>query len=154
MLFNSYPFVLLFLPLCLAGYFLGGRIRTSWAVSWLALGSLVFYAWWDYRYIPLLLISITFNYFAGIWIGRARPVSMRRARLILICAVAADLALLGYYKYADFFIGTANAVAGVHIDFLHVVLPLGISFFTFTQIAFLADSYAGQVADYRFPTYL
>jgi D-alanyl-lipoteichoic acid acyltransferase DltB (MBOAT superfamily) len=152
-LFNSYSFLLFFLPAALAGYFLLGRVRLSWGAGWLALASLFFYGWWDPRYVPLLLASIVFNYFSGVTIGRMRGAGHRYTRLALVVAVAADLSLLGYFKYADFFIGTVNVLAGMDLGLLKIVLPLGVSFFTFTQIAFLADAYAGHAKDYRFVHY-
>ena len=125
----------------------------AWAAAWLAAASLFFYAWWDYRYVALLLASILANYFAGRELAhraRSRPGKW----LLAAASVGANLALLGYYKYADFFIGTANAILGWQGDLLHVVLPLGISFFTFTQIAFLVDAYRGLAKEYRFVHYV
>ena len=153
-LFNSYPFLLLFLPAALAGYFLLGRIRITWGAGWLALASLAFYAWWDPRYVPLLLGSIVFNYLAGRAIGRAQGIRPARAKWLLALAIAANLGLLGYFKYADFFIASVNSAAGTNFGLLRIVLPLGISFFTFTQIAFLADAYGGLAKDYRFVHYV
>jgi alginate O-acetyltransferase complex protein AlgI len=152
MLFNSYAFLLLFLPVTLAGYFWLGRSSKAWASGFLAAASLVFYGWWDVRYIPLLLASITGNYLIGGHI--ARHAGQPRGRYTLAAGVAVNLGLLGYYKYADFFIGSANAVLAADWPLLGVVLPIGISFFTFTQIAFLADAYAGKVNEYRFTYYV
>jgi D-alanyl-lipoteichoic acid acyltransferase DltB (MBOAT superfamily) len=152
MLFNSYPFLLLFLPITLAGYFLLARMGRTWAAAWLAAASLFFYAWWDYRYVALLLASIIANYFAGKELAhRARS---RHGQWLLAVAIASNLGLLAYYKYADFFIGSANAAFGRNISLLHIVLPLGISFFTFTQIAFLVDAYRGLAKEYRFVHYV
>lgn len=153
MLFNSYEFLLAFLPIALVGYFLLGRHDIRLAAAWLVLASLAFYAWWDVHYLPLLLASICFNFVAGRAIGRTQTKSRRRAKLMLAGAVAVDLLVLGYYKYADFFISNVNAIPGVDIGLLNVVLPLGISFFTFTQVAYLADAYLGQIGDYRFVHY-
>ena len=154
MLFNSYPFILLFLPLTLIGFFLIGRDSRHGGAAWLALASLFFYGWWNPAYVGLLLFSIVFNYFAGGQLARSVAAGHKRtARLLLIAAIAADLALLGYYKYANFFVTNFNDAAGTHFSLATIVLPLGISFFTFTQIAFLVDAYRGEVAEYRFINY-
>ena len=152
MLFNSYAFVLAFLPLALLGYFTLGRLGKTAGAAWLAACSLFFYGWWDHRYLLLLLGSIIANYLAGTSI--ARHAGSLRGRRMLALAVGVNLALLGYYKYADFFIGSGNTLLGAQWPLLHVVLPIGISFFTFTQIAFLADAQAGKVNETRFVHYL
>lgn len=152
MLFNSYAFVFLFLPITLVGYFGFGRKSSVLAAAWLAAASLFFYGWWDYRYLALLIASILGNFFAGREL--ARHAGTPAGKRLLIATVAANLALLGYYKYADFFIGSANAVLGTHWALLRIVLPLGISFFTFTQIAFLVDAYRGLAKEYRFNNYV
>ena len=156
MLFNSYEFILLYLPVVFAGFFAIARFSRRGAALWLALASLFFYGWWDPRYVLLLLGSISFNYVMGYTIAHARvddaPTS--RGRALLAFAVSANLALLAYYKYADFFIGTANALAGLDWALWHVILPLGISFFTFTQIAFLVDAHRGIAREYNPVHYL
>lgn len=151
MLFNSYAFVFLFLPVTLVGYFILGRMNRGLAAAWLAAASLFFYGWWDYRYLALLTASILGNFFAGR--ALARHAGTRSGKQLLTLTVAANLALLGYYKYADFFIGTANSMLGTHWELLRIVLPLGISFFTFTQIAFLVDAYRGLAKEYSFTNY-
>jgi len=154
MLFNSYPFIFLFLPLTLLGFFMIGRHSPRAAAGWLAFASLFFYGWWNPAYVGLLLSSMLLNYFCGMRL--ARSVAARRhqhARALLIAAIATNLALLAYYKYANFFVATVNVVAGTHFWLGSIVLPLGISFFTFTQIAFLVDAYRGEVKEYRFIHY-
>ena len=166
MLFNSFGFLFAYLPVVLAGYFLLGRLAgpglaSPWRqlapTAWLAAASLFFYAWWDVRYLPLLLASITGNYGAGRLIGASTGRARRR---VLAAALALNLALLAWYKYADFFIDSVNAVAAtagaasVHWASLDIILPIGISFFTFTQIAFLVDCYRGEVREYRFIHYV
>jgi len=154
MLFNSYPFLFGFLPLAFAGFFLLARAGHFLAASWLTLASLFFYGWWNPAYLGLLLGSIVFNFAAGTAIGRAvSSGDAGRARLLATVAIGADLALLGYYKYTDFFLANLNALAGTSLPLPYIVLPLGISFFTFTQIAFLADTYQGKVKEYRFVHY-
>lgn len=153
MLFNSYEFIFLFLPASLAGYFafgVLGRIRA--AVAWLAACSLFFYGWWDARYVLLLLGSILFNFAVSTRLSRAAR-SATADRRWLAFGVCGDLALLGYYKYANFFLDNLNTLSGAHWYLGNIVLPLGISFFTFTQIAFLVDAYRKEVKEYRLLDY-
>lgn len=153
MLFNSIQFLALFLPITMLGFFwLGARSRSA-AAWWLALASLVFYAGWSWRYVPLLLASVGFNFTCGLLLSRCRgkPVA---GKVCLASGIATNLLLLGYFKYADFFIVNWNLAFHAHLDPLHLVLPLGISFFTFTQIAFLVDTYKGIAAEPRFSHYL
>jgi len=151
MLFNSYPFILLFLPAVLAGYFWLGRRSNLAPVIWLALASLTFYAIGNWQFVALLLLSIAFNYGIGhlLIVAKLGP-SQRKAALAV--GVAGDLLVLGIFKYAGFAIDNINALAGTHIA-VHILLPVGISFYTFTQIAFLVDAYRGQVAAYALPHY-
>lgn len=155
MLFNSYSFIFLFLPVTFFGMFWLGRHSHRLAALWLGLASLTFYAVWDSRFLLLLLGSIAFNYGAGYWIGLQRSgANAARARRTLTAAIAVDLGLLGYFKYTNFFIASANALLGTHAGALDIILPLGISFFTFTQIAFLVDVYRGIAREYNFIHYL
>lgn len=151
MLFNSYQFLLAFLPVCLVGYFLLGSLGKSWGAGWLALCSLFFYGWWDYRYLLLIIASIVGNYLAGRRIAALDD--HRGKRLVLIASIVANLGLLAYYKYADFFIQSTNIALGTAMPLLGIVLPIGISFFTFTQIAFLVDVFQGKATEYRFSYY-
>jgi alginate O-acetyltransferase complex protein AlgI len=144
MLFNSYSFIFLFLPITFAGMFWLGKYSPRLAALWLGLASLTFYAVWDARFVLLLLTSIAFNYGAGYWIGLRRASDVnRQAKYSLIAAIAVNLTLLGYFKYTNFFIASANQFFDAYIPALDIILPLGISFFTFTQIAFLVDVYRG-----------
>jgi alginate O-acetyltransferase complex protein AlgI len=154
MLFNSYGFIFLYLPVVLLGFFQLARINHAFAAGWLALASLFFYGYWNPAYVGLLLGSISCNYAFGLWIAKAgvRQEAARRKRLLIV-AVAANLLLLGYYKYANFFMGSVNSLAGSHLSLGEIILPLGISFFTFTQIAFLVDTYQGKVKEYNFIHY-
>lgn len=156
MLFNSYSFILLYLPITFAGMFWLGRYSHRLAALWLVMASLTFYAVWDTRFVLLLLTSIAFNYSAGYWIGhcRQRNQAGRQAKTVLAAAIAVNLAALGYFKYANFFIGSTNQILGSRIPMLDIILPLGISFFTFTQIAFLVDVYRGIAREYSFIHYL
>jgi len=151
MLFNSFSFLFLFLPVVLLVYFCLGRWRPAWSIVWLALASLFFYAGWSLPYLPLLLLSVLFNYGSGRSLIGA---SGRHRRLVLGGALAANLGLLAYYKYANFFVDSIAGLGLAHWPLLHIVLPVGISFFTFTQIAFLVDCYRGQVRETRLIHYL
>jgi len=150
MLFNSAEFLFLFLPAALLLYFLLGRLGSGVAISVLGLASLFFYAWWDVRFLPVLLASVLANYAIGRWICLQRAQAPR----ILFLGVAFNLGLLGFYKYADFFLGSFNAVTGNELPLPGVILPLGISFFTFTQIAFLVDTARGKAEEPGFMKYL
>jgi alginate O-acetyltransferase complex protein AlgI len=152
MLFNSFNFLFAFLPVTMAGFFLLARRGSGAAVAWLAAASLFFYGWWDSRYVALLLASISFNYCCALRIQVAQRQSAKKRWLVL--AVSANLLLLGYYKYANFFIASATALGATHFPALDIVLPIGISFFTFTQIAFLVDACRGKVNDYRLIHYI
>src|SRR5450432_1688718 len=117
MLFNSYGFLFVFLPVTLFGFFWLGRRSTLLAAGWLTLASLTFYGWWNWRFVPLLIASIAFNYVMGLVIARAREPSRRRW---LLAAVAADLILLAYFKYADLLVGSVNHVAGTTYPLLDI----------------------------------
>lgn len=154
MLFNSYEFIFLFLPVVLLVFVRLERFRcTPLPELWLILTSLVFYAYWRSAYLLLLIGSIVFNYASGLAIARNVARQHPRARRLLIAAIAADIVLLGYFKYTDFLIGTLNDIASTSIPLQHVVLPLAISFFTFNQIAFLVDVYKGHVHEHGFLHY-
>ncbi|HZZ92503.1 MAG TPA: MBOAT family protein [Usitatibacter sp.] len=148
MLFNSYAFILAFLPVVVLGFYLLGRIDRRVAAGWLVLASFFFYGWWSAKYVPLLAGSAIVNFVAGASIARDK------SRRVLSLAVAANLLLLGFFKYADFFIDTANRATGSDFPLLGIVLPIGISFYTFTQIAYLVDAYRGHARDYDFVHYL
>jgi len=150
MLFNSFEFMFLFLPVTLVVYFLLLRQRLTIAArSWLLFASLFFYSWWDMRYLPLILGSILFNYTVGGALAEYEQARHRTVskRAIFICGILVNIALLGWFKYMDFFITTANSLSGTQLPLLKIVLPLGISFFTITQIAFLVDAYEGLVEE-------
>ena len=135
MLFNSYTFCLLFLPLCLAGFVVALRVGNRAVCAWLLLASFGFYAWWNPAHVPLLLASIVGNYALGCGIVRFPKVGGWTTGL----GVALNLGLLGYFKYAGFLTATAASATGLRLDFQTIALPLAISFYTFQQIAFLVD---------------
>ena len=155
MLFNSYHFIFLFLPLTLAGFFWIGRFGHEAAIGWLVAASLFFYGWWNPVYLWLILISMLVNYGIGSILGHAYTNGQSaRAKLWLTLGVAFNLGLLGWFKYANFAVGTVNDALGTDFHLQAIVLPLAISFFTFQQIAYLADAYQGITRDYRLSHYL
>src|SRR5882757_1301314 len=145
MLFNSLEFIARFLPIALAGFYVLAAWRANAVpIAWLILASLFFYSWWDYHNLFVILPSITLNYLLGWAIGEANAAGRRRiARALTGLGVAANLAVIGYFKYFNFLTGTLSAAIGVDVAVREILLPLGISFFTFQQIKFLVDRYAG-----------
>jgi D-alanyl-lipoteichoic acid acyltransferase DltB (MBOAT superfamily) len=155
MLFNSYVFIFLFLPVSLFVYFfLNRKGLAATSKAWLVLASLFFYGWWDVRYLPLIMTSIILNYSIGTELCRASKRKMPFAREeILVFGIIMNLICLAYFKYVDFFIANINILSGMKISFINIVLPLGISFFTFTQIAFLIDAYRREMKEYSLLNY-
>lgn len=152
MLFNSYEFIFVFLPVALVVFFLISRTSTKIALGWLVVASLAFYAAWNPRYLVLLSGSIAVNYLVGRLLGREwRGQKVRRG--LLMVGVLLNLGLLGYFKYAGFFVESISTLAGTDAEIPPIVLPLAISFFTFQQIAYLVDTYAGRCAEHRFIDY-
>jgi D-alanyl-lipoteichoic acid acyltransferase DltB (MBOAT superfamily) len=151
MLFNSYPFIFVFLPIALAGYFWLGRSGNLAPVVWLALASLAFYSVSNWQFVGLLLASVAFNYFIG-WLLIAKQLGATKRFAVLTGGVAGDLVVLGTFKYAGFFAANLNALLSTGFV-INILLPVGISFYTFTQIAFLVDAYRGNVARYALPHY-
>lgn len=141
MLFNSHDYLIYFLPLVALGYF-SFRGRSRWAVRWLVLASLVFYGWWNPHHLPLIIGSIACNF----WLARRMQRSALRRRW-LIAGVAGNLLVLGVFKYADFVLATLAQVGAMPLHQWRLALPLGISFFTFTQITFLVDASRGKVRE-------
>ena len=152
MLFNSYEYILAFLPITFFIYFyLNSRRLTQASRGFLVFSSLFFYSWWNIAYLPILLSSMLFNYVIGTSLGKENK--KVHAQTLLAIGVVVNIALLGYFKYADFFIANFNLAAGTNIELLHLALPLAISFFTFQQIAYLVDSYRGETREYDFLNY-
>ncbi len=143
MLFNSVEFIFLFLPITLFIFFqIGMRGYHRWAIAWLVAASLFFYGWWNPAYLVLLTLSILFNYGIGYGLSQSFTDSARK-KLLLGLGIAVNLSLIGYFKYANFFVSTFNDITGTTFNLYQVILPLGISFFTFEQITFLVDVYRG-----------
>lgn len=160
MLFSTYTFLLLFLPLTLAGFFLLGRIHWRWSTSWLTACSLVFYAWWkpeaDQPWTPWFLLLVIFscaaNYLCGNTIAKSSHPKKRRA--LVTIGVGFNLLLLIYFKYLGIFATWSHALTDWPQTIPHLIMPLAVSFFTFLQIAFLVDVFRGDKTGYGFGDYL
>lgn len=151
MLFNSYEFIIFFVPIVLLGfYFFGNRGREQLAICWLVFASLFFYGWWNPVYLALIVASILFNYTIGAAIAANK---FNKGRALLIVGVVVNLGLLGYFKYMNFFVDNINAVIDTDLFLAPIVLPLAISFFTFQQISYLADARLGIAKEYNFLHY-
>ena len=155
MLFNSYEFIFLFMPVVFAGFFLIARKSHQGAIAWLGLASLFFYSYWSIAALPIMVVSIGINYWFGLKLSK---IELKSRQTLLIFAISANLFALGYYKYANFFIANTNTIRDMMgidpLDGVSVVLPIGISFFTFTQIAFLVDCYKNKVKEQSFLKYV
>lgn len=139
---NSMIFLTAFLPVIFVLDRLCMR-KTAWKNSLLLLASLVFYAWGEPVYILLLLASIAVNYGMGLWLGRTGPQSAG-AKAVLTAGIAANLLILGYYKYFDFFLRILNRLFHSAFEMRNIPLPVGISFFTFGAVSYLIDLYRGR----------
>ncbi len=146
MLFSSIPFIYYFLPAFLIIYYL---VPKSLKNTVMLLASLVFYAWGEPKYVVLMVITIAIGYVSGLLIEKFRGKTL--AKVFLVASVGIDLALLGYFKYADFFISTVNSVVGSDIPLLRVALPIGISFYTFQILSYSVDVYRGDTRAQRNP---
>ena len=155
MLFNSYSFIFFFLPITFFIYFyLNKKHLTEASKGFLVLASLFFYSWWNIVYLPLILVSMLFNYVVGGELSRHNQ--KKRSYLpktLLTTGILFNLALLGYFKYSDFFITNVNRAFDEQIPLLNLALPLAISFYTFQQIAYLVDSYRNETKEYDFLNY-
>jgi alginate O-acetyltransferase complex protein AlgI len=154
MLFNSFEFILLFLPITFfLYYFLLQNRLFQGAKAILVVASLFYYAWWNLDYLPVIILSLLFNYVIGNFLSRddIRKSLSRRSTLAL--GVSVNLIFLGYYKYSNFFIENINYLSESSISIEALVLPLAISFFTFQQIAYLVDCYKGKADEYDFLNY-
>jgi alginate O-acetyltransferase complex protein AlgI len=153
LLFNSYIFLLAFLPITMLGFFTLGRISFLFAGLWLVVASFIFYGWWNPVFCILLLISISFNYtVASLLTGGAIPTKYKT--FVLVLGIAVNLGALVYYKYLAFIVELANDTQLVQLAIPSITLPLGISFFTFTQIGYLVDCAIGVTEHKRPLNYL
>lgn len=149
MLFNSYEFIFIFLPIVLFLYYgIAKKIGCSYAKYFLILSSIAFYSYWDIRNLPILLVSIAVNFCIG------RKIVDTKEKCWLILGIVFNLLFLAYYKYANFFLDNISALFHTSFSHFDIVLPLGISFFTFTQTAYLVDAYRGETKTYSKSDYL
>lgn len=153
MQFNSYIFILAFLPFTLIGYFLLNRFgRNTAAKVWLLVLSLLFYSYFNYKYLYIICASILINYlFSRLLLDAGR--SQTEKKWLLFAVISLNLLILFYFKYFNFFIENINLAFQASFTLKHIILPLGISFITFQQIAYSVDSYRGETAGYRFLDY-
>lgn len=152
MLFNSYEFIFIFLPISFFVYFYLNKIRLTLAAKfWLAGVSLFFYSWWNVLYLPLIVVSILFNFSVSSSMLQSQE---KKKKLLLRFGVLFNVILLMYFKYMDFFIENINGLTQSNFELLNLALPLAISFFTLQQIAFLVDSYEGLVKEKRLLDYV
>ena len=153
MLFNSYEFLFAFLPVVLVGWW---SIRPPPArLAFLTASSYFFYAWWDWRFLPLMLASTTVDYIAGRALVALDDDEPRR-RVVLVAALTANLAMLGYFKYAGFFVDSLDGIGstlglGAPFPELGIVLPIGISFYTFNSMSYTIDIFRREVQPARQP---
>ncbi|TKC17012.1 MBOAT family O-acyltransferase [Robertmurraya kyonggiensis] len=152
MLFNSFIFIFVFLPIVFCGYYILNYFKKyKWSVYWLILGSLFFYGFFEPKYLILISISILTNFGIGTFINRTVNQSTKKSLLTL--GLVFNISLLGYYKYTDFFITNINNAFGTQFDLLYLILPLGLSFITFQKIAYLVDVYKGEAKEYSLSTF-
>ena len=141
MVFSSFPFLLLFLPIVLIGYYALSYVKNdTYQRLFIILASLFFYGYQNVNYLALILASIAVNYLIALGIQKQNA----GAKPLLILGVLFNVALIGYFKYYDFFIENINLVAGTDFVLKRIMLPLGISFFTFQQLSFLVSVYQGE----------
>jgi alginate O-acetyltransferase complex protein AlgI len=151
-LFNSYSFLFVFLPLTLIGWW---TLRPkNVRLAFLTLASWFFYSWWDWRYLPILVSATLVTYLAALAIARSED--ERRRRLLLAGCLTVNLGTLGYFKYAGFFVHSLDGISkslgiGVHAAPLHILLPIGISFYTFNAMSYVIDVYRREIAPTRNP---
>ncbi len=140
MLFSSIPFLYYFLPIVMLLYFAVPKCVKNGV---LLLASLIFYAWGEPKYVILMVVSIVIGYVSGILIEKFRSTKWKKP--LLAATVFIDLGLLGYFKYADFFVENFNALTGLSVPLLKIALPIGISFYTFQILSYTVDVYRGDV---------
>ena len=157
MLFTTATFICLFLPVVLAGFFGIARFNHAAAALWLFVASVFFYGYWMPEFTVLLLASISGNFLIGVQISSLSDAydakKRTRSKRWLTFGIIANLVLLSYFKYANFFIENLNDALGSNWDIGRVILPIGISFFTFTQIAYLVDTWRKGLREYKFVHY-
>ncbi|WP_337104018.1 MBOAT family O-acyltransferase [Paenibacillus sp. YIM B09110] len=156
MVFSTYTFILMFLPITFFGYRVLSLLKNSfYGKLWLVLASLYFYAQGSGKFIGIFIAIVLFNYFVGTMIVRAKESGRGfLAGLMLTIGLIQNVGCLGYYKYTNFFLENVNAALGRPYTLMEIALPLGISFFTFQLIAYLVDCYRGKVDEFSFINFL
>jgi D-alanyl-lipoteichoic acid acyltransferase DltB (MBOAT superfamily) len=147
MLFNSYAFILVFLPVTLAVFYTLNRGNRHLALGSLALASLVFYGWWSLQALALLMVLMTTNYVIVCFLLQTAASRRRLRQITATAGIVGNLIVLGYFKYANFFLENWAAISGSDFSYVAIVLPLGLSFFTFQKIALIVDAYQRKVSD-------
>lgn len=153
MLFHTTEFLFIFLPIVLMLYYVCGMLYWKIAFAWLSAASLFFYGWWDFTYVYLICSSIVFNYAGARLIFNTSKKSARNKKWLLLILVTINILGLIYFKYLMLFASTTNSIFHIEWDVGQIVLPIGISFYTFTQIAYLVDVYHGKEAERSFISY-
>ena len=155
MVFSSYIFLCAFLPIVLIGYYMLSKIKVAiWQKTFLVCSSLFFYGYYNIMYLLIILSSIVVNYFIAICMQNNKIQKYPgKKKAFLICGIIFNVALIGYFKYFDFFIDNINRIFGTDFVLKNLLLPLGISFFTFQQLSFLISIYkreeeVGNILDY------
>lgn len=152
MLFNSYIFIFLFLPLTVSGWYFLNLFKNTWLPKiYLLAMSLWFYGYFNYGYLFIMMISIVVNYILYILLKRANDQTLRK--LMLVVGMVLNIGILFYYKYLGFFTENINVIFKTDFVVIRLLLPLGISFFTFQQVSFVVDSYKKNVPEYSFLDY-
>ena len=156
MLFNSFPYIFLFLPVSIIVYFSLNKISETGGKYWLVIISLIFYSFGSLTYLPLLLLSILANYAISIPLHRNQTdnqQSKSNSKKILTIGIIFNVGLLAFFKYTDFFIANVNQATNMNISFLRLAIPLAISFYTFQQITYLVDTYRREIKETNFLDY-
>jgi len=164
MLFNTYEFIFLFLPITLILFYASIKFtglkfinNTLFPVVILIVASLFYYGWYNPTYLLLIIFSVLFNYSIGYTLAKYKSArffnSFSISKLFLLIGISINLMVLAYFKYANFFIDNFNLLAGIDFHLEKIILPLAISFFTFQQIAFLVDTYKGKTKEHNFLHY-
>lgn len=153
MVFNSFEFIFLFLPITLIGYFTLNKFnKHSLSKIWLILCSFYFYGYFNPSYLLIMIFSILVNFIIAKYMNKNKSLSFLN-KMLLFLGITFNLVLLGYFKYYDFFINNINHMFKTNLTLLNIVLPLGISFFTFQQLSFIIDSYHQKNLKYDFLSY-
>ena len=145
MLFSSYEFLFCFLPITIIGYYLIlNAKKVNMARGWLVIASLFFYGWFNIKYLPIIIVSILINFA----IGKGIKKEDKYKKIYFIIGATFNVGLLCYFKYYDFFVENINVLFKTNWTLKHLLLPLGISFFSFQQLSYLIDVYKGETKDY------